>query len=381
MHSTKKIFAILFIFSMILILSCNTPENNQESSSSSILTTPPAPMQQNPQESSFTCQPLELTRGVIVTVRTSEELRSAIIKAGDESQDTTILLEDGTYPLSNSFWIEAPNLIIKSKSGMRENVILTGQNVASHIFQIAADNIIIADLTLQDVQNHAVQIHGEFDADGILLHNLHIKDTGEQMIKGSYDASKKEKGTDDGIVECSLLEYPQGIGPQYYIGGIDIHNGKNWIVRNSIFKNIRSPDLNIDLLAEHAIHFWSDSKNTVVENNLIINCDRGIGFGLGDRGHQGGIIRTNIIYHNSSFGDVGIGLENAQGTMLDNNTIYFENDYPNAIEYRFSKSKQISIQNTKTNRQIKERDGGQATLENNQINSELDPASLNIQVN
>jgi hypothetical protein len=45
-----------------------------------------------------------------------------------------------------------------------------------------------------------------------------------------------------------------------------------------------------------------------------------------------------MIYHDTSagFADVAIGLENASGTQVYNNTIFMENSYPNAIEYRFS---------------------------------------------
>jgi len=142
-----------------------------------------------------------------------------------------------------------------------------------------------------------------------------------------------------------------------------VHLGHGWIIRNNIFKHIRSPEAD---LAEHAIHFWSDSSDTLVEKNMITDCDRGIGFGLGDNGHIGGIIRNNMVHTTR---DVGIGLENSSNSKVYNNTVYTEN-YFNSIEYRFPGSIGISIVNNLTNSAIVSRDGGSATLEDNIDNAQ-----------
>lgn len=90
------------------------------------------------------------------------------------------------------------------------------------------------------------------------------------MIKGSYSTDNNQ-GSESGIVRCSLLEYTENFGPQYYIGGIDVHKGINWAVHNNTFKNIRSPEVN-GRLAEFAVHFWSYSENLLIEKNIIIRC-------------------------------------------------------------------------------------------------------------
>jgi parallel beta-helix repeat protein len=139
-------------------------------------------------------------------------------------------------------------------------------------------------------------------------------------------------------------------------------------------RGIRSPEANV---AEHAIHFWSDSQNTVCEQNVIINCDRGIGFGLGDRGHVGGVIRNNMIYHADlgayDRGDVGIELENSSGTKVYNNTIYQEHDYDAAISVRWPGSTNVHVANNLILKNggltygIWRRDGCTVVVENNYV--------------
>ena len=182
------------------------------------------------------------------------------------------------------------------------------------------------------------------------------------MLKGSTSAET----IDSAVIQCSLFEYTDGIGPQWYIGGLDIHKGVDWIVRDNVFMNIKSPS---QAVAEHAVHFWNNSSENTVERNLIINCDRGIGFGLGSSSNTGGIIRNNMIYNDgfALFADVGIGLETSPNTRVYNNSIFIE--YPNAIEYRFEETNNVEIVNNLSNQAIKSRNGGSANLSTNIIDA------------
>lgn len=299
-----------------------------------------------------------------IIVSNVAELVNAVEQANQRG-NLTILLEDGTYILDDMLWISGVNVTLRSLSTNRDAVIVRGHGMdgdVSHIFQASGDYFTLADMTIGWVANHAVQIHGEEDADYPHIYNVRFFDTGEQMLKVSF-ASGDGTSSDGGIVEGCVFEYSGGVGPQYYIGGIDAHQTNDWIIRGNIFMGIRSPE---EELAEHAIHFWSDSSGTLIERNVIINCDRGIGFGLGDRGHSGGVIKNNFVYTTR---DVGIGLENASNAKVYNNTVFTEN-YDNSIEYRFSGSYGISIINNLTNAQITSRDGGRATVETNVTSAE-----------
>ncbi|MCP4214260.1 MAG: hypothetical protein GY765_06365 [bacterium] len=292
---------------------------------------------------------------------------TAAISAAAGNGDKEIILTDGTYQLSSALGIWGNDLIIRSQSGNRDAVIIRGTGMSggvTHVFNVAGTNFTARDMTIGWVANHAVQIWGNNNSSNTLLRNLRIVDTMEQMVKISYNSSNSNH-SENGVVENCLMEYTAGVGPQWYIGGIDGHRCVNWTVRNNIFKNISSPSAAV---AEHGVHFWSDSQGTLVENNLFIDCDRGIGFGLGSRGHIGGTIRNNIIYHsatNHGFADVGIGLESASNVSVYNNTIFMLHSYQNAIEYRFTDTAGGIIRNNLCNKRILSRNGGTATLSNN----------------
>lgn len=308
--------------------------------------------------------PCDLVIGQIINVSTTNELYNAINQVNANGGNMTVLLADGTYPIASPSWypyITASNVVFRSASGNRDAVILTGTGMKSvspgveNVIYFVGDHNTIADLTIRDVGNHGIAVEG----DSLFVHNVRIQNTYEQMIKGTAGGD----GADYGLVQCSLFEYPAGIGPQFYIGGLDIHKGDHWVVRDNVFKDIASPSGSV---AEHAVHFWNNSSDNTVERNRMINCDRGIGFGLGSSPNTGGMIRNNMISNDGGhpFHDVGIGLETSPGTKVYNNTVYIQ--YQNAIEYRFPATTGVDIVNNLTNKTIKSRDGAQATLATNE---------------
>jgi len=265
-----------------------------------------------------------------------------------------VLMENGLYQLAGTWAVQVrtDDLTIRSLSGNRKAVVLNGLGMFAmghHGFWVDAHRVTIADITIQNVRNHCVQT--DPDVNDLKVANCILRDAGEQALKGTAPS-------ENGIVEGCLFDYSAGIGPRYYIGGVDCHGALNWIVRGNTFRDIVSPET---ALAEHAIHFWNDSAGTVVENNVIIDCDRGIGFGLGSSTHTGGLIFNNFV---RTTRDVGIGLESSSNTLVYNNTLYTEN-YTNSIEYRFPGTAGGSIVNNLTNGQIRSRDGGTAYLSHN----------------
>lgn len=279
-----------------------------------------------------------------------------------KSGNITVLIEDGTYEMSNGLWLTGEHITYKSKSGNRDKVILKSSFKASHIFWITSKYVTIKDISIGEVNNHAIQVMGERGASYTHIKNVRFFDIKEQMLKGS--ASSADIYSEGGIVENCLFEFTQGKAYQYYTGGIDVHKGKNWIVRNNTFKNIQNPG---GELTEGAIHFWNHSSGTLIENNKIINCDRGIMLGLDNSPHDGGKIINNQIQVNT---DVGIYLCNSTNSTVSGNKIYNDSSYPNSIEYRFSTKGSI-IENNTSNKNITSRNGGEATVKNNTIDQKM----------
>jgi len=263
-----------------------------------------------------------MSQGANTIVHNFQTLIQALDSA---SPGDSVLIQDGIYNITGTWAIQVTTdrLTIQGLSGNREAVILRGRGMHAdghHGFWVSGNEVTIRDLTVENVRNHCIQT--DIHVDGLTVSNCILRDAGEQILKVPF-AEGDPDACENGCVEDCLFEYTAGIGPRDYIGGIDGHFCRNWIVQRNVFRSIASPEYS---LAEHAVHFWSWSENTLVENNLIINCDRGIGFGLVGSGHINGIIRNNIIYHDETdgggFADVSIEVTFSNQTWIYNNTIY-----------------------------------------------------------
>ena len=326
-----------------------------------------------------------------LTVKNTTEFLSAISEANNTNGNKTILLKDGTYTIDSTIFISAPDITIAGESGNRENVIIQGDAMSAsaqvtNVITVGADNFTIQNITLQKSRWHVIQVRGEDNADNVTIRNCILRDSHQQLLKVTPDdPSNPVVTSDNGLVENCLFEYSAGIGPQYYIGGIDAHGSKNWIVRDNTFQYIISPSTSA---AEFAVHFWNQSADNIVEKNLIIDCDRGIGFGLDNAPNTGGIIRNNMIFHSAnagSYDDVSIALIESPYSKIYNNTVFLENDFTWAIEYRFPSTQSVTIKNNLLNRTVALRDGASGDVSNNIVSADstwfIDASAANLHLN
>jgi hypothetical protein len=188
-------------------------------------------------------------------------------------------------------------------------------------------------------------------------------------------------------VACSHLELNaagrSAVRNDCYTGGVDGHGARGWVVRDNVIEGFWCPQG----LSEHGVHFWTGSRDTVVERNRIWNSARGVGFGLGETtgsstdtwrtyvdapcgsaapvGHFGGTVRNNFIAASdaglfaSQFGfDSGVALEQACGATVVHNTIYGTTPpLSSAVEWRFANTT-ATVTNNLANAPFKNRGAG-----------------------
>jgi hypothetical protein len=326
--------------------------------------------------------------GKIVDITDPGSLVSSVY---DAAAGTTFLLADGTYPLGGKILqVRADSITLRSKSGKREAVILDGEwNATSgEVVAITGSHVTIADLTISHAYTHAIHVQTTDTADtvGTMIFNVHVLDALEQGIKINLNVAVTHY-PDSGTIACSHIELTATGRPKVrnncYTGGIDGHGARGWRIHDNTIEGFYCAAG----LSEHGVHFWTGSRDTIVERNRIFNSARGVGFGLGETnasstdmwrtyadepcasarpvGHYGGVVRNNFIFANdaalfssASGFDSGIAFEQACGSNALHNTVYGSTPpTSSAIEWRFANSS-VQVTNNLANAAFKNRGAG-----------------------
>ncbi len=331
----------------------------------------------------ITCPPLPPPAGPVIEKWPADagNLRASIAGA---AEGTTILLHDGFYDMSGGdsthrLVFSTPGLTLRSASGDREAVTLDGGYVTGELVSVQASDTTIADITMSRAYYHPIHVSGpDTPITHVLIHNVHVIDPGEQAIKVNPIGA----GTvDDSTLECSHLELTD-VGRPFirnncYTGGLDAHLATGWLVRRNLIEGFWCTTG----LSEHGIHMWRQCVDTVVEENLVVDCARGIGFGLGPGadGHSGGIIRNNFVaagdpdlFVSPDGFDTGIGLWGADDAEVYNNTVATtQTPSASSIEWRYI-STSVTLVNNLVSDRIWDR-GGTASVA---TNTEYAPLAL-----
>ena len=304
--------------------------------------------------------------GTIVNVSTEVQLRDAVASL---ASNTTIVVAPGTYSLRDALYVNGTftNIGIRGATGNSDDVVLAGLGMANASVPYGiwvggnVRGMTIANLTLRDVFYHPIILNA--GAQSPLVHNVHLINAGQQFVKSNPNPAGG--GVDNGIVEYSVIEY-ETTSRDAYTNGVDVHTGRNWIIRHNLFRNIRAPQ---GQLAGPAILMWNASSGTLAEGNPFVNCQREIAFGLIERtpdDHTGGIVRNNFIYRDKAIaGDAAIGVFDSPNTQVLHNTILASGTYSSPIEYRFAHTTAVLIANNLLDGAILARDGATGTAVGN----------------
>jgi hypothetical protein len=332
------------------------------------------------------CAALPPSTGPLVNVTPAQAATLHELTLG-AAAGTTFVLAPGTYTIAGSLRLEKPNLTLRSSTDRAADVIIDAAYTVAEAIVVRASSVTLAHVTVTHAVDHAIHVSPAtegVDVTGLWVYRVALIDNGEQFLKVN-PLGTSAGYVDRGRVECSDFVLTDAGRPHIerstggcYTGGIDVHAGRDWSVRYNRFEDIYCAG---EGLAEHAIHFWKRSRGTVVENNLIVNCARGVGFGMGDSdtgtrayadapyggdlGHIDGVIRNNVIYADIDYFDTGIEIIQARQPLVVHNTIvsWTGAGFFSSIDYRFARTQAV-VQNNLV-RRITVRDGATGTVDHN----------------
>jgi parallel beta helix pectate lyase-like protein len=277
--------------------------------------------------------PLPKPKGQVIRVTNPKELLQA---AEDVKPGGTILLADGLYQMPKWLTIKTDNVTMRSESGKRERVVLDGSKVKRGELVIVSrcTGVTIADLTIQNVRWNGFKIDSHRNTHNVTIYNCIIHNIWQRGVKGVGVPPKD--GVRQYIRNCRIQyclfyndrakrksddpEKPYRGFRINYIAGIDVMCAKGWVISDNVFVGIRGKEW-----GRGAIFMWIDSRDCIIERNIIIDCDAGISLGNPHardrvpRHATGCIVRNNFVTRGP---EAGIKAIHTQDCKILNNTVH-----------------------------------------------------------
>ncbi len=226
--------------------------------------------------------------GQVVRVTTVDELFQA---AAAVLPGATILVAPGHYFLPATLVLAADDLTLRGETGDRDAVVLDGaRSRHGELVEIAGcSGVTVADLTAQNVRWNAFKISADRKAHRVTLYNCVGHNVWQRMVKGTATAEKdrEELSPRDCRVQYCLFyndrpkefaDDPDDTAGNYngnYVGGIDAMQARGWVISDNVFSGIRGRTGE----ARGAVFLWVDSRDCVIERNVVVGCDTGICLG------------------------------------------------------------------------------------------------------
>ncbi len=223
----------------------------------------------------------------------------ALFKAVENAAPgATILVADGHYALPRFLVVRTSNVTLRGASGDRNKVVFDGSKLkhGEAVGVYGASDVTFAHFTVRNVKWNGIKIGAEKGGvHRIRVYDCVLHNIWQRGVKGA--AVPKDKVDTFSPKNCKIqhcLFYndrpkrfeddPTDNPKTYngnYIGGIDVKCTVDWVISDNVFMNIQGRTRE----GRAGIYISENGRGCVLERNIFINCDIGIGLGnptLGD---------------------------------------------------------------------------------------------------
>ncbi len=272
-------------------------------------------------------------KGKVVTVSNPQGLIDALKEV---EEGATVLMEDGHYMMPHYVAITKDDVTLRSASRNRESVVIDGADSQDGelVGITGCKGVTIADLTIQNIKWNGFKINSETNVQDLTIYNCVIHNIWQRGVKGvKVPMANRDVIRPKNCKVCYCLFYndrakrfsddPADTEQNFhgdYIGGIDVMYAQGWTISDNVFVGIQGRTRQ----GRGAIFLWHDSRDCIIERNIIIDCDAGVCLGNPHRPSDIKIHCTNCTVRNNFITrgpEAGIVTVYTKDCKLINNTI------------------------------------------------------------
>jgi hypothetical protein len=222
----------------------------------------------------------------------------------------TIMLADGVYPMTRTLVLATDGVTLRGRPGRRERVVLDGAGTLGEMIAIrSCSGVTVADLTVRNVRWNGIKLDTDRGVQRATVRNCILHNVWQRAIKGVKvpEANRDKTRPRDCRIEYCLFfndrpkrfeddpaDTPRNFGGNY-IGGIDVMYATGWAIRDNVFVGIHGRTGE----ARGAVFLWHDTRDCIVERNVIVDCDSGICLGNSHKPADVAVHCTNVIVRNN----------------------------------------------------------------------------------
>ena len=157
------------------------------------------------------------------------------------------------------------------------------------IWLSTCSQVTIANLTVRDVQQNGIKLNSETGVHRLRVYNCAFRNIWQRAIKSVLVLEADRAPGSPPRLPHRVLPVRQRPAEEFsgspmnaaatfdgdYLAGIDLMFATNWVIRDNVFRGINGRTGQ----GRGAIFVWVDSRDCVIERNVIVDCDAGISLG------------------------------------------------------------------------------------------------------